>query len=102
MQLWGTFHFRVSNNLKQANIFRERYTLLYQRLMQNDLFTPPVAQGAVQEEYYKITQIESLIGAKGRKCIFGMLTQIKEGKYFIEDLNGHVEVMSILENCRSC
>jgi DNA polymerase epsilon subunit 2 len=78
----------------KAAIFRDRWNLLYQRLLRNDLFAPPpITKGAAaRQSYYQITHIESLIGSPGTKCIFGFLCQVEEGKWYIEDHNSRVRV----------
>lgn len=79
----------------KANMLRERWQLLFQRMSRSALFAPPPVNSPDQE-YYEITHIEALIGRPGTKLIFGMLTQMVEGKWFIEDTNSHVEIS--LEN----
>ena len=78
----------------KALMIRERWHLLNQRLLRNELFSPPpVSSGpAARKEYYKLTPIEALIGSPGLKCIFGVITEIQEGQYYIEDCNSYVPV----------
>ena len=87
------------NAQDKAAIFRDRWNLLYQRLLRNELFSPPtITKGAAaRKSYYQITHIESLIGSTGSKCIFGFLTQIEEGRWYIEDHNSHVRID--ISNC---
>lgn len=58
----------------KADVFRERFTLIHQRLLLNPHFIAPIlptgeAQG---RDYYQLTPIESLLGASGRKCVLGI------------------------------
>lgn len=79
---------------QKGDLLRDRFQLLHQRMLRNDLFSPPAVSAGphIKQDYYKITQIESLIGTPGHKCIFGMLTSMVEGKYHIEDPEAFVEV----------
>lgn len=79
----------------KADVLRERFAVLKQRILRNDLFTPStVNRGSNNTDltHYQLTLIESLIGTPGPKCIFGMLTELVEGKHFIEDLNASVPI----------
>ena len=127
-------------------MFRERFTLIHQRLLLNPHFTAPILPTgeAHGHEYYQLTPIESLIGSQGRKCVLGilyfsifplyqlflslfssllsyifslviiyvflsycffsvhfshlflihegMITQLKEGQYYLEDLRSNVRL----------
>ncbi|KAK3591288.1 hypothetical protein CHS0354_004337 [Potamilus streckersoni] len=64
--------------------------------MRHDLFTSPVI-GAVPEESKKfhLKPIEYLLGStvkQGEVIVLGMLTQLKEGKWYLEDLTGSVQI----------
>ncbi|XP_022796492.1 DNA polymerase epsilon subunit 2-like [Stylophora pistillata] len=78
-------------------LFRERYRVLHQRTMRHELFSP-VVEGANQNqvaEKFALKPVEFLLGSTanlGQKIVLGMLTQIKEGKYFLEDPSGVVEL----------
>lgn len=65
-------------------MFRERYELAFQRAERH---LRHESGGAV-----RITRIKSLLGSPGVKTVFGMLTQITEGRWYLEDLNAHVPV----------
>ncbi|XP_069117868.1 DNA polymerase epsilon subunit 2-like [Argopecten irradians] len=78
----------------KATLFRDRYTILHQRTQRHDLFTPP-AIGAQEEssKKFKLKPIEFLLGSNtklGDIIVLGMLTQLKEGKWYLEDLTGAV------------
>ena len=83
---------RLHENAKEKNQFlRDRFTLIRQRLMRNELFMEP-APGSIQRNYVELTAIESLRGSTGRKYILGMLSELEEGTYSIEDLNANIEL----------
>eukprot|EP00457_Paulinella_chromatophora_P005543 gb/GEZN01005560.1/.p1 GENE.gb/GEZN01005560.1/~~gb/GEZN01005560.1/.p1 ORF type:complete len:534 (-),score=90.17 gb/GEZN01005560.1/:109-1710(-) len=79
---------------EKAMMFRGRFEALKQQLLRNDVFSPPPmsAGPASRKDYYAITDIESLVGAPGRKCVFGMLTSLREGQYHLEDLVSSIPV----------
>ncbi|XP_002732910.1 DNA polymerase epsilon subunit 2-like [Saccoglossus kowalevskii] len=78
-------------------IFRERYNILHQRTSRHNLFTAPVT-GAPQEQKgkkFQLKPVEFLLGSTsklGEIIVLGMLTQLKEGKYFLEDPTGAVQL----------
>ena len=47
----------------------------------------------------QIIPIESLIGSSGTHCLLGMLSQLEEGRIFLEDVNSRVELD--LSECQS-
>ncbi len=67
----------------KATLFIDRYNMILQRLKRSAVFS-----GA--REGFQLTTIDSLIGSHGKKFLFGMLTQLKEGKYYLEDPKGTV------------
>ncbi|XP_013387927.1 DNA polymerase epsilon subunit 2 [Lingula anatina] len=81
----------------KCSLYRDRYTLLHQRTSRHDLFTPP-ALGAQQEQHskkFKLRPVEFLLGSTaklGDIIVLGMLTQLKEGKWFLEDTTGAVQL----------
>ncbi|XP_023684003.1 DNA polymerase epsilon subunit 2 [Paramormyrops kingsleyae] len=81
----------------KAELFRERYTILQQRIHRHELFTPPVIGSAPEEgqNKFQLRTVEALLGstAKLREVIvLGMVTQLKEGKFFLEDPSGTVQL----------
>nr|XP_042714029.1 DNA polymerase epsilon subunit 2 isoform X4 [Chrysemys picta bellii] len=81
----------------KAELFRERYTILQQRTHRHELFTPS-AIGAHPDDSrskFQLKTIETLLGntAKvGEVIVLGMITQLKEGKFFLEDPTGVVQL----------
>ncbi|XP_019351633.2 DNA polymerase epsilon subunit 2 isoform X1 [Alligator mississippiensis] len=81
----------------KAELFRERYTMLQQRTHRHELFTPSAigAQPDDGRNKFQLKTIESLLGntAKiGEVIVLGMITQLKEGKFFLEDPTGIVQL----------
>ncbi|XP_007886552.2 DNA polymerase epsilon subunit 2 [Callorhinchus milii] len=81
----------------KAELFRERYTIMQQRTHRHELFTPPVTGSNPDEtrNKFQLKTIETLLGntAKmGEIIVLGMITQLKEGKYFLEDPTGTIQL----------
>ncbi|NXW48545.1 DPOE2 polymerase, partial [Nyctiprogne leucopyga] len=81
----------------KAELFRERYSILQQRTHRHELFTPPavVAHPDDSKSKFQLKTIETLLGntAKvGEVIVLGMITQLKEGKFFLEDPTGVVQL----------
>ncbi|KAK2492656.1 hypothetical protein MC885_021504 [Smutsia gigantea] len=81
----------------KAELFRERYTILHQRTHRHELFTPPVIGSHPDESgsKFQLKTIETLLGSTtkiGDVIILGMITQLKEGKFFLEDPTGTLQL----------
>ncbi|XP_035388713.1 DNA polymerase epsilon subunit 2 isoform X4 [Electrophorus electricus] len=81
----------------KAELFRERYTILQQRTHRHEIFTPPVIGSAPDEgrNKFQLKTVEALLGSTaklGEVIVLGMITQLKEGKFFLEDLTGSVQL----------
>lgn len=80
----------------KTSLFCERYMLLYQRTLRHELFTPPaLGQAAKSAAKFQLRNVEFLLSSSGlpdKVIVLGMLTQLKEGKYHLEDPTGCVEI----------
>ncbi|MCI4382889.1 hypothetical protein PGIGA_G00019850 [Pangasianodon gigas] len=81
----------------KAELFRERYSILQQRIHRHELFTPPVIGLAADEgrNKFQLMTVEALLGSTaklGEVIVLGMITQLKEGKFFLEDPTGSVQL----------
>lgn len=82
----------------RAKVFRERYNLLLQRTLRHELFVPSVGipdMDSDGKKKFQLRNTEYLLGCASKASdiiILGMLSQIKEGKYYLEDLTGAVEI----------
>lgn len=80
---------------EKASVFRDRFSILLQRALRHeDLRHASEGSAGVRanEDAYVITTTANLLGETGKKCVFGILTEIEEGKVHLEDLDGAVEV----------
>ncbi|KAI8615353.1 DNA polymerase alpha/epsilon subunit B-domain-containing protein [Chytriomyces sp. MP71] len=77
----------------QTHILSDRFNIIKQRIMRNEHFRPPTFATGNQTDYYEITPIKNLNGCKpGEYLLFGMLTQMEEGKHHLEDVGGFIEL----------
>ncbi|XP_021118270.1 DNA polymerase epsilon subunit 2 isoform X1 [Heterocephalus glaber] len=81
----------------KAELYRERYTILHQRTHRHELFTPPVIGSHPNEigGKFQLKTVETLLGSTtkiGDVIVLGMITQLKEGKFFLEDPTGTVQL----------
>eukprot|EP00095_Tigriopus_kingsejongensis_P007588 maker-scaffold417_size177606-snap-gene-0.41 protein:Tk07588 transcript:maker-scaffold417_size177606-snap-gene-0.41-mRNA-1 annotation:"hypothetical protein LOTGIDRAFT_218232" len=81
----------------KSKLFRSRYQLLHQRTIRHSLFAPAAASGVVDtsKKSYKLKTVEFLLGTTAKLndvIILGMITQVKHGKYSLEDPTGIVSL----------
>lgn len=81
----------------KAAVFLNRYTIIHQRLLRHDLFQPPIPGRSSNQQgvKFQMKPIEYLLGcssAVGDLVVLGMLTQLKEGVYYLEDPTGAVKL----------
>lgn len=81
---------------EKANMFRTRYELIRGKTLRNEKFAPPASgllSFAKPSSYFRLTGIESLPGSgTTERLVLGMLTQLEEGTWFLEDLNGVIRL----------
>ncbi|XP_042434279.1 DNA polymerase epsilon subunit B-like [Zingiber officinale] len=77
----------------KAALYRDRYQLLFQRISRDKYFSRPVfATEMTESESCEITSIQSLIGCTGRRWIMGVISQLEEGQFYLEDLAAAVPI----------
>lgn len=79
----------------KADMFRMRYDLIKGKVLRNPKFCAPASSllgYGKNNPYYQLTGIESLAGTDDERLVLGMLTQLEDGMWFLEDLNGTVRV----------
>ena len=106
---WSSSSLFPSFRIHQTNMLAQRYALIHQRLLRHELFRPSnlghfTALSSCrsslksQTQQHKLTPIESLLGksavyASSRTILLlGVLIQIEEGQYYLEDPTGQVVV----------
>jgi len=101
--------------IHKVDMFQQRYALIQQRILRQDLFRPKLvtadgrhADGQTNVTH-AITPVESMLGRSGVKFLLGMIVQVEEGRYYLEDHTAqvpmdlsHASVLTdgfITENC---
>lgn len=82
----------LPNASHKAGYMRDRYTMLWQRTIRHDLFAPAVAGTTNNIKKFQLKRIEQLLSASqiDEIVVLGYLTQLTEGKFYIEDTTGTV------------
>lgn len=81
-------------NAKSA-VFRSRYELMLSKTLRNERFKPPlsgISAVSSKKSYFELTGVESLRAGQGEKLVLGMLTQLEEDTWSLEDINGVVRL----------
>ncbi|XP_046401886.1 DNA polymerase epsilon subunit 2 isoform X1 [Ischnura elegans] len=81
----------------KTDLFKNRYTILRQRTLRHSVFTPALPgedkEEAVQK--FNLPMIEYLLSSSVRLkdiIVLGLLTQMKEGRFYLEDPTGSVRL----------
>jgi DNA polymerase epsilon subunit 2 len=80
-----------------VHIFCIRYAIIHQRTQRHELFTPAIL-GTDSEDAgrkFKLQPIEFLLSSSGRvkeAIVLGLLTQLREGRYYVEDPTGILQL----------
>lgn len=79
----------------KSDLFRARYDLILSKTLRNDRFKPPlsgISSVSRRSAYYELTGVESLASRPGDRIVLGLLTQLEEGAWFLEDVHGAVRL----------
>ncbi|KAJ2805527.1 DNA-directed DNA polymerase epsilon, subunit B [Coemansia guatemalensis] len=77
----------------KAALFRQRYDLLKQRVLRNENFMAVSFSDQEKDRFYQLSTVDSLQGREGEHfLLFGMLSQLEEGKLSLEDRAGSIEL----------
>ncbi|KAI5673983.1 hypothetical protein M9H77_14347 [Catharanthus roseus] len=77
----------------KINVYRDRFLLLSQRLSRQPEFSKPAFDFDISEyRTCEISPIQSLVGRLGRTWIMGLISQLEDGHFYLEDLNAAVEI----------
>lgn len=77
----------------KAQFLIDRYTVIWQRTQRNKLFAQEALQLTEGEQHFQLRTIEVLLSSSSRideVIVLGLLTQLTEGKYYLEDPTGSV------------
>ncbi|CAG9792522.1 unnamed protein product [Diatraea saccharalis] len=89
-----------SNNLYpepkwKAQYLIDRYTLIWQRTARNKLFAQEILPSSAEEKKFLLRKIEVLLSSSSKieeVIVLGLLTQLTEGKFYLEDPTGSVQL----------
>ncbi|XP_042906684.1 DNA polymerase epsilon subunit 2 [Parasteatoda tepidariorum] len=95
---WSTLHKKPvvlhGNPDSKADMLIERYKTVHQRTARHRLFSAQsIVSSANQSQNYTLKAVEHLLGlscTENNIIVLGMLTQLKEGQFFLEDPTGVV------------
>lgn len=81
----------------KVDMMIQRFTLVQQRVLRQECFRPKLVtsdnyrnSAKTSTSTTKITPVESLIGRSGPRNLLGMIVQVEEGRYYLEDLTGQI------------
>eukprot|EP01036_Dinobryon_divergens_P024299 gene24299-32735_t len=82
----------------RANMYKERLFLTQQRLLRSGQFSLKGLGKGVKnsssenKDIHEISTVESLLGSTGTKVLFGIITQLEEGVWYVEDLTAVIPI----------
>ncbi|GAA6062035.1 hypothetical protein JCM10212_005468 [Sporobolomyces blumeae] len=80
-------------SLSKAQYLRDRFNIIKQVILRNEHFSPPTVVGPQRVDYMKLTTIKNLLGRQGGHfLIFGLLTRMEDGEFYLEDLDDKVKL----------
>ncbi|KAI9311856.1 DNA polymerase alpha/epsilon subunit B-domain-containing protein [Dichotomocladium elegans] len=85
----------LSTPKEKSELYRDRFNIVKQRLLRNETFSPSgtTSQPRDSQNHLKITPIKALIGRdREHFLLFGMMTQLEDGKVFLEDEDANVQL----------
>ncbi|KAH6770525.1 DNA polymerase epsilon subunit B2 [Perilla frutescens var. hirtella] len=77
----------------KVTLYRDRFFLLFQRLSRDPHFSRPVFDSDMSDYgSCQISPIQSLVGQTGKRWVMGLISQLEDGHFYLEDLTAAVEV----------
>ncbi|KAG6384717.1 hypothetical protein SASPL_153534 [Salvia splendens] len=77
----------------KVTLYRDRFMLLFQRLSRDPHFSRPVFDSDMSDYgSCQISPIQSLVGQRGKRWVMGLISQLEDGHFYLEDLTAAVEV----------
>ncbi|GAA6004474.1 DNA polymerase epsilon noncatalytic subunit [Rhodotorula paludigena] len=79
--------------LSKSQYLRDRFNVIKQVILRNEHFCPPTVVDPERVDYMKLTTIKNLLGRQGGHfLIFGLLTRMEDGEFYLEDLDDKVKL----------
>ncbi|PVU92588.1 hypothetical protein BB559_003664 [Furculomyces boomerangus] len=83
----------VASPQTKIELFRQRYDVIRQRIQRNDAHLRETPMGNTWNGKILIDSVSSLKGREGQEfAIFGMISQLEEGVYYVEDKDGSIKL----------
>ncbi|KAI4352050.1 hypothetical protein L6164_006336 [Bauhinia variegata] len=77
----------------KSTLYRDRFLLLFQRLSRDQHFSKPAFNSELSHfGSCEISPIQSLVGQIGRRWVMGVISQLEDGHFYLEDLTASVEI----------
>ncbi|KAJ4869580.1 DNA polymerase epsilon subunit B2 [Raphanus sativus] len=77
----------------KTELYRERFMLLLQRVSRSEFFSRPVFDpDKSQFDNCEISPIQSLVFQMGKRWVMGVISQLEDGHFYLEDLSASVEI----------
>ncbi|XP_048233622.1 DNA polymerase epsilon subunit B isoform X2 [Ricinus communis] len=77
----------------KAALYKDRYLLLFQRVSRDQHFSKPAFDTEISDYgSCEIATIQSLVGQTGRRWVMGVISQLEDGHFYLEDLTASVEI----------
>ena len=76
-----------------SKMYTNRLHMLEQRVRRHEMFKTPILANAVGSgQHLELTSIDALLGRGGTRVVLGMLSELEEGRVFLEDAHGNIEL----------
>ncbi|PQM33043.1 DNA polymerase epsilon subunit B isoform X2 [Prunus yedoensis var. nudiflora] len=83
----------------KAALYKDRFLLLSQMLSRHKDFSKPAFDSDLSDfGRCEISPIQSLIGQTGRRWVMGLISQLEDGHFYLEDLSASHEIIIFLDN----
>ncbi|KAL0417307.1 UNVERIFIED_CONTAM: DNA polymerase epsilon subunit B [Sesamum latifolium] len=80
----------------KATLYRDRFLMLSQRLSRDPHFSKPVFDSDISDYgSCQISPIQSLVGQTGKRWVMGLISQLEDGHFYLEDLTAAVEFLNM-------
>ncbi|KAJ4839699.1 DNA-directed DNA polymerase epsilon, subunit B [Turnera subulata] len=77
----------------KASLYRDRFLLLFQRVSRDQHFAKSTFDSEISDYgSCEIVPIQSLVGQSGRRWVMGLISQLEDGHFYLEDLTASVEI----------
>ncbi|XP_040367084.1 DNA polymerase epsilon subunit B isoform X5 [Rosa chinensis] len=81
------------NASAKAALYKDRFLLISQRLSRHQHFAKRAFDSEMSDfGSCEISQIQSLVGQTGRRWVMGLISQLEDGHFYLEDLTASVEI----------